>query len=95
MGCSMGGHLAGDLALHHPDEFRAVIGVEGALASKGVDPSRLAFYDPAMRYVIEPGSFTFHIGEREAIVVLDGDIVEHRQRDVVATEAVVAPPRRG
>ncbi len=37
MGCSMGGHLAGDLALHYPDEFRAVIGVEGALASKGND----------------------------------------------------------
>ncbi|MGH7899383.1 MAG: alpha/beta fold hydrolase, partial [Candidatus Binatia bacterium] len=37
MGCSMGGHLAADLALHHPEEFRAVIGVEGALASKGTD----------------------------------------------------------
>ncbi len=37
MGCSMGGHLAGDLALHYPEEFRAVIGVEGALASKGND----------------------------------------------------------
>ncbi len=37
MGCSMGGHLAGDLALHHPEEFRAVIGVESAVSSKGTD----------------------------------------------------------
>ncbi len=31
MGCSVGGLLALDLALHHPDEFRAVIALEGAL----------------------------------------------------------------
>lgn len=31
MGCSVGGLLALDLALHHPDVFRAVISVEGAL----------------------------------------------------------------
>ena len=31
MGCSVGGLLALDLALHHPDLFRAVISVEGAL----------------------------------------------------------------
>jgi pimeloyl-ACP methyl ester carboxylesterase len=35
MGCSMGGHLAGDLALHHPEVFRAIIGVEAAVTSKG------------------------------------------------------------
>jgi pimeloyl-ACP methyl ester carboxylesterase len=35
MGCSMGGHLAPDLALHHPDAFRAVIGVEAAINSHG------------------------------------------------------------
>src|SRR5207253_8943640 len=28
MGSSIGGHLAVDLALHHPDVFRAVIGLE-------------------------------------------------------------------
>ena len=28
MGCSMGGHLAGDLALNYPNEFRACIGLE-------------------------------------------------------------------
>lgn len=32
LGCSMGGHLAADLALERPDEFRAVIGVEASLA---------------------------------------------------------------
>jgi len=31
MGCSMGGHLAPDLALERPNEFRAVIGVEASL----------------------------------------------------------------
>ena len=31
MGCSVGGLLALDLALHHPDVFRACISVEGAL----------------------------------------------------------------
>jgi pimeloyl-ACP methyl ester carboxylesterase len=31
MGCSVGGLLALDLALHHPDVFRAVIALEGAL----------------------------------------------------------------
>ena len=31
MGCSMGGHLAGDLALNYPDEFTACIGLEASL----------------------------------------------------------------
>jgi pimeloyl-ACP methyl ester carboxylesterase len=35
MGCSIGGHLAPDLALHHPDRFRAVIAVNGGLATPG------------------------------------------------------------
>jgi pimeloyl-ACP methyl ester carboxylesterase len=33
MGCSIGGHLAPDLALAHPDEFRAVIGINAGLAT--------------------------------------------------------------
>jgi pimeloyl-ACP methyl ester carboxylesterase len=48
MGCSMGGHLAGDLALHHPEVFRAVIGVEGALASKGTDTVLPWFHHPRL-----------------------------------------------
>jgi pimeloyl-ACP methyl ester carboxylesterase len=31
IGCSMGGHLAADLALERPHEFRAVIGIEASL----------------------------------------------------------------
>jgi pimeloyl-ACP methyl ester carboxylesterase len=36
MGCSMGGHLAADLALNHPDRFRACIALEGALESHAI-----------------------------------------------------------
>lgn len=35
MGSSIGGHLALDLASHHPDLFRAVIGLEAAAATHG------------------------------------------------------------
>ena len=35
MGSSIGGHLAGDLALYYPDEFRAVIGLEAGLKTPG------------------------------------------------------------
>lgn len=38
MGCSMGGHLAPDLALHHPGEFVAAIAVEGGLATHVDEP---------------------------------------------------------
>lgn len=37
MGCSMGGHLAADLALHHADSFRACIGLEASMWSGGFD----------------------------------------------------------
>jgi beta-glucosidase len=56
-----------------------------------VHPSRLAFYDPQMRFVIEPGAFTFAVGASSAdiraaqVVTLDGATVAHRQRDIVAT----------
>lgn len=35
MGCSMGGHLASDLALNYPDRFRACIGLEASCWSGG------------------------------------------------------------
>lgn len=35
MGSSIGGHLAVDLALYHPDAFRAVVGLEAALQTPG------------------------------------------------------------
>jgi len=35
IGSSIGGHLALDLASHHPDDFRAVVGLEAAAATPG------------------------------------------------------------
>ncbi|MBK9181124.1 MAG: glycoside hydrolase family 3 C-terminal domain-containing protein [Acidimicrobiales bacterium] len=60
-----------------------------------VHPSRLAFYDPSMRFVVEPGTFTFSVARSAADVVatavvdLAGPVVEHRQRAVVATAVEV------
>ncbi len=57
-----------------------------------VDPSRLAFFDEAMRFVVEPGSFTFSVGASSvdirstATVTLTGPVVEHRQSAIIATE---------
>ncbi|MEZ5235090.1 MAG: alpha/beta fold hydrolase [Acidimicrobiales bacterium] len=48
MGCSVGGLLALDLALHHPDVFRAVISLEGALRIGGDLDSLLGFWHPAV-----------------------------------------------
>jgi pimeloyl-ACP methyl ester carboxylesterase len=46
MGCSVGGLLALDLARRHPDLFRAVISLEGALKVEG-DPATLSgFWHP-------------------------------------------------
>jgi beta-glucosidase len=56
-----------------------------------VHPSRLAFYDPQMRFVTEPGEFTFSIGASSAdirasqTVTLSGQTVAYRQRDVIDT----------
>ena len=37
MGCSIGGHLAADLALYYPKEFRAVIGIDSAHYTPGLN----------------------------------------------------------
>ena len=56
-----------------------------------VHPSRLAFYDPRMRFVVEPGDFTFSVGSSAAdiratqTITLAGDVAEYRQREIVAT----------
>ncbi len=58
-----------------------------------VHPSRLAFYDPQMRFVTEPGDFTFSIGassadiRAEQTVTLHGPVAEYRQREIVGTTA--------
>ncbi|HEY1777098.1 MAG TPA: alpha/beta hydrolase [Solirubrobacteraceae bacterium] len=46
LGCSMGGHLAPDLALHYPDEFRAVIGLEAAINSHGAEGLPQWYFHP-------------------------------------------------
>jgi beta-glucosidase len=61
-----------------------------------VHPSRLAFYDPQMRFVVEPGAFRFMVGassadiRAEAVVELCGEVVEYRQREIVATQVQIA-----
>jgi beta-glucosidase len=70
---------------------------EEKLVTFTVHPSRLAFYDPSMRFVCEPGEFTFAIGASSAdirvahTVRLSGPVAEFRQREVVATRATVEP----
>lgn len=54
-----------------------------------VDPSRLAFFDPEMRFVVEPGTFTFRVDAHEVGVDVRGDIVPLSQRDVIPTQVVV------
>ncbi len=46
IGCSVGGLLALDLALHHPDVFQAVISLEGALHIGGEHDRLTGFWDP-------------------------------------------------
>lgn len=56
-----------------------------------VHPSRLAFYDDAMRFVTEPGTFRFSVGgsastaTRHVTVDLAGGVTRYAQREVVAT----------
>ena len=44
MGCSMGGQLAVELAIEHPESFRAVIGLESGLSRARMAPT-LEFHD--------------------------------------------------
>lgn len=56
-----------------------------------VDPSRLAFFDPQMRFVVEPGEFEFAVGgssidlRATQRITIAGDVRILRQRDVRAT----------
>ena len=60
-----------------------------------VHPSRLAFYDEAMDFVTEPGTFTFSAGgasdhrPARATLALTGGVTHSRQREVVATTHTV------
>ena len=46
MGCSMGGHVAPDLALHYPGVFRAVIAVQGGIATHDDEPFNAYMWHP-------------------------------------------------
>jgi beta-glucosidase len=60
-----------------------------------VHPSRLAFYDPCMRFVVEPGAFTFSVGassadiRAEKTVTLDGQVADYWQREIVDTQVEI------
>jgi beta-glucosidase len=64
-----------------------------------VHPSRLASYDPEMRFVVEPGDFTFSVGasaldiRRQQTVTLAGPVTEWKQRSIVPTAVRVEPTR--
>ena len=58
---------------------------ESATVTFEVHPSRLAFYDEAMRFVTEPGAFRFSVGgasntaKAHATVDLAGEVAEYRR----------------
>ena len=60
-----------------------------------IHPSRLAFYDERMHFVTEPGAISFTVGgssdatSSTASVELTGTVTHYRQRDVIATHALV------
>jgi beta-glucosidase len=61
-----------------------------------VHPSRLAFYDSRMRFVCEPGDYSFRVGassvdiRAETTIRLTGSTVTYQQREIVATTVIVA-----
>jgi beta-glucosidase len=66
---------------------------EAARVTFDVHPSRLAFYDEAMRFVVEPGLFRFAVGasssdiRQQAVVDVTGPVACYSQRSVVAVTA--------
>jgi pimeloyl-ACP methyl ester carboxylesterase len=56
IGSSMGGHMAGDLALYHPEKFRAVIGCEAAMHSHGAEPLLPYYYHPRISNEFKPAT---------------------------------------
>jgi len=54
MGCSMGGHLAADLAISCPTRYRAVVGIEAALHSHGMERVLPWMYHPQISNDTKP-----------------------------------------
>jgi beta-glucosidase len=77
--------------------FRRVALDPGAQArvTFGVHPSRLAFHDPTMALVTEPGAFTFWVGSASndesnpLPVELEGPVAAYDRRTIMATTSVV------
>jgi pimeloyl-ACP methyl ester carboxylesterase len=53
MGCSVGGYLAPDLAFYHPNDFRAVIGVNASIAGAGAPSQRPGARDRMQKPISE------------------------------------------
>ncbi len=72
---------------------------DAARATFEVHPSRLAFYDEQMRFVVEPGRFRFAVGSsssdirEESEVEITGPVAVYLQRAVVAVRSRVRPVR--
>jgi len=68
---------------------------EAARLNFEVHPSRLAFYDEAMRFIVEPGLFRFAVGasssdiRQQAVVDIAGPLVTYSQRSIVGVTAAV------
>ena len=66
---------------------------EAARVTFEVHPSRLAFYDESMQFVMEPGLFRFSVGasssdiRQAAVVDITGPVATYSQRSVVAVTA--------
>ncbi len=77
--------------------FARIALAPGEVAQVGfeVHPSRLAFYNDRMDFVVEPGQFRFAVGAssadlRQSVVAeLDGPVATYSQREVVAVSASV------
>jgi beta-glucosidase len=70
---------------------------EAARVSFEVHPSRLAFYDEQMRFVVEPGRFRFAVGasstdlRQQVEVELAGQVQPYSQRSAIPVNARVTP----
>ncbi|HTW07809.1 MAG TPA: glycoside hydrolase family 3 N-terminal domain-containing protein [Acidimicrobiales bacterium] len=68
---------------------------EAARVTFDVHPSRLAFYNEDMQFVVEPGEFRFAVGasssdiREEAVAELTGPVARYSQRTVVAVTSTV------
>ncbi|HQP24276.1 MAG: AB hydrolase superfamily protein YvaM [Chloroflexi bacterium ADurb.Bin120] len=82
MGCSMGGHLAPDLAYYRPEKFRAVVGIGAGLTTVKVDTALNTL--AGLRYVLDnPQLSNLYIGTtNEAIVALPPYSSPNSQREV-------------